>query len=126
MRSGGTAVRAKRRPNTWCVGSAVCSDPESFPPSGREPGVRSRLLRGVLPKHGRGMLHVWYRPIIRSQLGLIVRREGSVVMFNELERGSHQVYLCHAPSAVLEGGANKIPVSIWHTCRLCARGKVAG
>ena len=92
-----------------------------------EAGVRDpeSLTEGGAAKHGRGMLHVRYRPIILAQLGLIVRREGSVVMFDEPERGSHQVYLCHAPRAVLEGGSHKPPVPVWHTCRLCARGKVA-
>ena len=71
------------------------------------------------------MLHVRDRSIVCVLLGLIVRREGSVVMFDEPERGSHQIYLCHAPSAVLEGGAHKAPVPVWHMCRLCAWGKMA-
>ena len=48
-----------------------------------------------------------------------------MVVFTESERGCHEVYLCHAPSAVREGGANKVSVSIWHTHRLRAWGKVA-
>ena len=47
-------------------------------------------------------------------------------MLNELERRCHQVYSCHAPSAVREGGANEVSVSVWHTRRLRAWGKAAG
>ena len=46
-------------------------------------------------------------------------------MFDEPACGSHQVYLCHASRAVLEGGANKVPVSMRHPRRLCAWGGVA-
>ena len=87
-------------------------------------GTKS-LTEGGAAKHGRGVLHVRDRSIVCVLLGLIVRREGSVVMFYESERGCHQVYLCHAPSAVRKGGTSKVAVSVWHTRRLRARSKVA-
>ena len=68
--------------------------------------------KGGAAKHRRGVLHVWYRSIICAQLGLVVRREGSIVPFNKPGCGSHQVYLCLAPSAVLEGGAHKVTVPV--------------
>ena len=120
MRSGGNAVEVKRRPNMRCAGLAVRFDLESFLPSGREPdGVEGwgaarpkSLTEGGAAKHGRGVLHVRDRSIVCVQLGLIVRREGSVVVFTESERGCHEVYLCHAPSTILEGSANKVSVSV--------------
>ena len=48
-----------------------------------------------------------------------------MVPFNKLGCGSHQVYLCFAPSAVLEGNAHKATVVVWHTFQLCIRSKVA-
>ena len=79
----------------------------------RSGGVRGpkTLTEGGAAKHGCGVLNVLDRSVVCAQLGLIVCREGSVFMLNELECGCHKLNLCHASSAVRKGGANEVPVS---------------
>ena len=48
-----------------------------------------------------------------------------MIPFHKPGCGSHQVYLCLAPSAVFEGLAHKVTVTVRHTCQLRIRSKVA-
>ena len=48
-----------------------------------------------------------------------------MIPFHKPGCGSYQVYLCLAPSAVFEGSAHQVTVTVRHTCQLRTRSKVA-
>ena len=81
------------------------------------------MVDGDAAEHLCGVLHVRYRPVVRSQLGIVEHREGPMIPLHRLGSGSDQVYLCFAPSAMCKRGAHQITVAIWNTCRLNIRGK---